>query len=291
MHEWLPKTHLWCDTCWPLDGHYSSWAFWSMCLQICVLALVGLKLTTKCVTLPNEPYRLGSSESYFAFWCPIAIDSLDILRSVYTKRQWLVLSISINTCILELLTWFIKKSKQFNQSDISSHFLPLMLAIRAISVNGPLSLLTCSAVNWSPPNDDTHGLIPPVPTAIRNRASIGPTLQNTNIESNCFRYLKILKLQIHDERTNSHSFLIKGISCSRDKCIERLFRKNLLKVFLFFITNVLCLVTLVSIGLFTKNFNGTETTLSSKIICLYFGIRSFPVPVLARYMYSLSSTW
>ena len=80
-----------------------------------------------------------SSESHFAFWCPIAIDSLDILRPVYTKRQWLVWSISTNTCIisdqlglrpnLDLLTWFIKKSKQFNQSDISSHILALTLAI------------------------------------------------------------------------------------------------------------------------------------------------------------------
>lgn len=36
--------------------------------------------------------------------------------------------------------------------------------------------LTCSSSNWSPPNAETQGLIPPVPRAIKNRPTIDRTL-------------------------------------------------------------------------------------------------------------------
>ena len=39
---------------------------------------------------------------------------------------------------LEWLTWFIKKSKQFNDSDITNDIAALMLTF---SVNGPLTLV------------------------------------------------------------------------------------------------------------------------------------------------------
>ena len=52
------------------------------------------------------------------------------LRPIYAERQWLIRSISVNTWVIseqlglqpisEQLAWFIKKSKQFNHSDITS---------------------------------------------------------------------------------------------------------------------------------------------------------------------------
>ena len=37
--------------------------------------------------------------------------------------------------------------------------------------------VTWSAVNWSPPNAATQGLMPPVPTAMNSKANIGPILK------------------------------------------------------------------------------------------------------------------
>ena len=27
--QWIPQIHLWCGTCWPIDGQHGSWAFLS----------------------------------------------------------------------------------------------------------------------------------------------------------------------------------------------------------------------------------------------------------------------
>ena len=76
---------------------------------------------------------------YGANWCK------DSLRSVYAKRQWWIWSVSstlasyLINCgcnpYLERLTWFIKKSKQFNHCDITSDITALTLML---SVNGSL---------------------------------------------------------------------------------------------------------------------------------------------------------
>lgn len=39
--------------------------------------------------------------------------------------------------------------------------------------------LTCPGINWSPPNADTHGLMPPVPKAMTARPIIGIQLKNS----------------------------------------------------------------------------------------------------------------
>jgi len=46
---------------------------------------------------------------------------------------------------------------------------------KVVIIGGP----TWSEENWSPPNALTHGLIPPVPTPIRKRPIMGPTLQQS----------------------------------------------------------------------------------------------------------------
>ena len=62
--EWIPQIHLWCDTCWSLDGQYGSWA-----LSIHILAQVYISIGrtrnrdqlcgTACAdALPNEPLQL-----------------------------------------------------------------------------------------------------------------------------------------------------------------------------------------------------------------------------------------
>ena len=38
-------------------------------------------------------------------------------------------------------------------------------------------LLTWSSLNWSPPNAETHGLIPPVPTAITTNPTAARALE------------------------------------------------------------------------------------------------------------------
>ena len=78
------------------------------------------------------------------------------LRLVFTKCQWLIWSISINVCvisdqlglqpILEQLTWFIKKSKQFNQNNITGDMTALTLTL---NIDGPLPLYLSNTSSWS----------------------------------------------------------------------------------------------------------------------------------------------
>ena len=78
------------------------------------------------------------------------------LRPVFTKCQWLIWSISINVCvisdqlglqpILEQLTWFIKKSKQFNQNNITGDMIALA---PTLNINGPLPLYLSKTSSWS----------------------------------------------------------------------------------------------------------------------------------------------
>ena len=64
------------------------------------------------------------------------------LRPIYTKYQWLIWSISVNTWFISdqlglqsIYAWFIKKSKQFNQSNIDSDITALT---QKLSINRPL---------------------------------------------------------------------------------------------------------------------------------------------------------
>ena len=59
------------------------------------------------------------------------------------------------------------------------------------STTDSVFIFTCPALNWSPPNADTHGLMPPVPIPIRNNATAGPYLEKYGIQLNAI--VKIIR--------------------------------------------------------------------------------------------------
>ena len=44
--HWIPEIHLWCDTCWPLDGQHDSWSYSPTCYICSRGRMPGFNLET-----------------------------------------------------------------------------------------------------------------------------------------------------------------------------------------------------------------------------------------------------
>ena len=52
--QWIPQIHLWCDTCWPLDGQHGSWL---RSLHATYVAEVGCRDSIRSKTLLNTDHH------------------------------------------------------------------------------------------------------------------------------------------------------------------------------------------------------------------------------------------
>ena len=93
-----------------------------------------------------------------------------------------------------------------------------------------IALHTWSALNWSPPNADTQGLIPPVPRAINSSPTMGPTLgKRAKKAKNKSNYLKQIPINytlqslVHEEAfLGEGSSLILGKKKKKSRKEEKL---------------------------------------------------------------------
>jgi len=94
-----------------------------------------------------------------------------------------------------------------------------------LQILGKKRNLTCSSSNWSPPNAETQGLIPPVPRAIKNRPTIDRILHARTkispLQNLSSAYESILVSPNH-EFLWYHSLLHMGSDAEPSKCENRI---------------------------------------------------------------------